>query len=43
VRNRKDGARRLYSLIECKIFEMVDAATHELMNALSKRIVAQIA
>jgi hypothetical protein len=34
VRNRKDGARRLYSLAERKTFDMVDAATPELMNAL---------
>jgi ArsR family transcriptional regulator len=43
VRDRKDGAKRLYSITEPKIFEIIDAATPELMNALSKRIVEQIA
>ena len=43
VRDRKDGAKRLYSITEPKIFEIIDAATPELINALSKRIVEQIA
>jgi ArsR family transcriptional regulator len=43
VRDRKDGAKRLYSITERKIFEIIDAATPELMNALSKRIIEQIA
>ena len=43
VRDRKDGAKRLYSITEPKIFEIIDAAAPELINALSKRIVEQIA
>jgi len=43
VRDRKDGTKRLYSITEPKIFEIIDAATPELMNVLSKRIIEQIA
>lgn len=43
VRCRKDGAKRLYSITERKIFEIIDAATPELINAISKRIIEQIA
>ena len=43
VRDRKDGTRRLYSITEPKIFEIIDAATPELLDLLSKRIIEQIA
>ena len=43
VRDRKDGAKRLYSITDRKIFDIIDAATPELMNVLSKRIIEQIA
>lgn len=43
VRDRKDGTRRLYSITEPKIFEMIDAGTPELLDLLSKRIIEQIA
>ena len=42
VRDRKDGNRRLYSITEPKIFEIIDAATPELLDLLSKRIIEQI-
>ena len=42
VRDRKDGNRRLYSITEPKIFDMIDAATPELLDLLSKRIIEQI-
>jgi ArsR family transcriptional regulator len=42
VRDRKDGTRRLYSITEPKIFEIIDAATPELLDLLSKRIIEQI-
>ena len=42
VRDRKDGNRRLYSITEPKIFDMIDAATPELLDFLSKRIIEQI-
>jgi len=43
VRDRKDGTKRLYSTTDPKIFEIVDAATPELMDVLTKRIIEQIA
>jgi ArsR family transcriptional regulator len=43
VRDRKDGTRRLYSITEPKVFEIIDAATPELLDLLSKRIIEQIA
>jgi ArsR family transcriptional regulator len=43
VRDRKDGTKRLYSITEPKIFDILDAASPELMNVLSKRIIEQIA
>jgi DNA-binding transcriptional ArsR family regulator len=43
VKDRKDGARRLYSITERTIFDIIDAATPELMNVLSKHIIEQIA
>jgi len=42
IRDRKEGNRRLYSITETKIFEMIDAATPELLDLLSKRIIEQI-
>jgi ArsR family transcriptional regulator len=43
VRDRKDGTRRLYSITEPKILEIIDAATPELLELLTKRIIEQIA
>jgi ArsR family transcriptional regulator len=42
VRDRKDGNRRLYSITDRRIFEIIDAATPELIGTLSKRIVEQL-
>jgi ArsR family transcriptional regulator len=42
VRDRKDGTRRLYSITEPKMFEIIDAATPELLDLLSNRIIEQI-
>jgi len=43
VNDRKDGTKRLYSIAEPEIFKIIDAATPELLDLLSKRIIAQIA
>jgi ArsR family transcriptional regulator len=43
VRHRKDGTKRLYSIAEPKIFDIIDAVTPELLDLLSKRIIEQIA
>ena len=42
VRDRKDGNKRLYSITDRRIFEIIDAATPELIGTLSKRIVEQL-
>ena len=42
VRDRKDGNKRLYSITEPNVFEIIDAATPELLDLLSKRIIEQI-
>jgi len=43
VRYRKAGNKRLYSITEPRIFEMVDCLTSELIDVLSKRMIEQIA
>lgn len=42
VKDRKDGNRRLYSVTDPRIFEVVDAVTPELVGVLSNRIMEQI-
>jgi ArsR family transcriptional regulator len=42
VRDRKDGTKRLYSIVAPEIFEIIDAAKPELLELLSKRIIDQI-
>ena len=36
VRCRKDGTKRMYSIVDQRIFTVVDALTTELANALAK-------
>jgi len=43
LKYRKEGNRRLYSITDCRIFEIVDAVGSDLVDALSKRIIEQIA
>ena len=43
VQDRKEGTRRLYSITEPRIFEIIDAVTPKMLNFLSKRIIEQIA
>jgi ArsR family transcriptional regulator len=40
---RKEGNRRLYSVADPRIFEIIDAADSDLVDALTKRIIEQIA
>jgi len=42
VKDRKEGNRRLYSVTDPRIFEVVDAVTPELVDVLSDRIMEQI-
>jgi len=43
VKDRKEGNRRSYSVIDLRIFGIIDAITPELMETLSERIIEQIA
>jgi len=40
---RKEGNRRLYSVADPRIFEIIDAVDSDLVDALTKRIIEQIA
>jgi len=42
VKDRKDGNRRLYSVTDPKIFNVIDSVTIDLADALSKHIIEQI-
>ena len=42
VRDRKDGTKRLYSITDPRIFRIIDAATTELTDAISKCIIEQV-
>jgi len=42
VKDRKDGNRRLYSVTDQKIFNVIDSVTIDLADALSKHIIEQI-
>ena len=43
LKYRKDGNRRLYSVADPRIFEIIDAVDPDLVDALTKRIIEQIA
>lgn len=38
VRCRKDGTKRMYSIVNAEIHNVVDALTSELVNALTKEV-----
>jgi ArsR family transcriptional regulator len=40
---RKEGNRRLYSVADPRIFEIIDSVGSDLVDALTKRIIEQIA
>ena len=42
VKDRKDGNRRLYSVTDPRIFEVIDRLDIELVDVFSKRIIEQI-
>jgi ArsR family transcriptional regulator len=43
LKHRKQGNRRLYSITDYRIVEIIDAVTSDLVAILSKRIIEQIA
>jgi DNA-binding transcriptional ArsR family regulator len=42
VSDRKDGNRRLYSVTDSRVLEIIDAVTPELVNVISRRIMEKI-
>jgi DNA-binding transcriptional ArsR family regulator len=42
LKYRKEGNRRLYSIADYRVVEIVDALSSDLVDALSKRIIEQI-
>jgi DNA-binding transcriptional ArsR family regulator len=42
VRFRKDGTKRMYSIVDSRIHNVVDALTPELVEALTKEVMTQI-
>lgn len=42
LKYRKKGNRRLYSITDSRILEIIDAVGSDLVDALSKRIIEQI-
>ena len=42
IKDRKDGNRRLYSVTDPRIFEVIDRLDLELVDVFSKRIIEQI-
>jgi ArsR family transcriptional regulator len=43
LKYRKEGNRRLYSVADPRIFEVIDAVDSDLVDALTKRVIEQIA
>jgi len=42
VKDRKDGSRRLYSLTDPSIFNVIDTLTPEMIDRFSRRLIEQI-
>jgi ArsR family transcriptional regulator len=38
IRCRKDGTKRMYSIVDGKIFNVLDALTSDLVNTLTKEV-----
>ena len=43
LRCRREGTRRLYSIADTRVLSVVDTVDSDLVDALSQRIIAQIA
>jgi ArsR family transcriptional regulator len=43
LKYRKEGTRRLYSVADPRIIEIIDGVSSDLVDALTKRIIEQIA
>jgi ArsR family transcriptional regulator len=42
IRFRKDGTKRMYSIVNSQIHNVIDALTSELVNSLTKEIMEQM-
>lgn len=42
VKCRKDGSRRLYSITDPAVFQIINSVTTDLVDALLKRVIEQI-
>ena len=42
VKQRGEGTRRFYSVTDPRVFELIDSATPDLINTLSKHAIEQI-
>ena len=42
VKQRREGTRRLYSVTDLRVFELIDSITLDLVSALSKRAIEQM-
>ncbi|MCL5876795.1 MAG: metalloregulator ArsR/SmtB family transcription factor [Candidatus Bathyarchaeota archaeon] len=42
IRCRKDGTKRMYSTVDAKIYDTIDALTPPLVGALQKEVMAQV-
>ncbi|MEM2102015.1 MAG: metalloregulator ArsR/SmtB family transcription factor [Candidatus Bathyarchaeia archaeon] len=42
VRDRKEGNRRLYSVVDVEIFKVIEAVNPKLIESLSKQVINQI-
>jgi DNA-binding transcriptional ArsR family regulator len=42
VKDRKEGNKRMYSATNPEIYEVIDAVTPELVDALTRRMVKQM-
>ncbi len=42
VNDRKEGNRRIYSILDYGIFQVIDAVSQELMSTLSTKIIERI-
>jgi DNA-binding transcriptional ArsR family regulator len=43
VRCRKDGTKRMYSIVDARIFHVVDALTADLVNVLTREVFENVA
>jgi DNA-binding transcriptional ArsR family regulator len=43
IRCRKDGTKRMYSIVDCLIYNIIDALTPQLVTTLTKEAIKNVA